>query len=554
MKKRICTIVCLLIAGIIGIPIASSTASFFMNAAEIENSDQEKIIDFVQANDAMLYTRIDVAVVTESKRVYHSQNATASNSPLWKLMVGENGVPLEDVVKIALVSKNSSASEPYGRGLALRTDNTLYVWGMNNFGQFGIGTIDTTYTKPIMVDPGITEKIMSITATEKTYFILTENGNVYASGDNSNGQFGDGTNESSTTFKKLPINNVKKITRTEPNIIYALKNDGTIFTWGGTIYDGISKKSNVNTPTQIYTENKIDAFTNVVDIDADISQRDYPALAVLVQDRNITNGYIIGKKRNNTTTLGVHLVVSVDGLSDVGNVALYGNDLHILDTINFIGDGELYLKGQAATDYFDDSNKTVKIGGVNLYTIRLLENGRIFYGSSEDKEWVILVPLQLHALKNNDLPYKNGEKYNDNIKLSAISSSIETLTCKVEDPVGNAPRNCSEFINNNIEIIAQDQRVYRKYIIGNSIMNTSFVVDIYKGTPQLQSFTASSCNDIKMTDTISLSVPDDQKDWNSYTATITDSLNQTSEFTGGTLNEGTYTIHVTDAIKLKSCL
>ena len=42
-------------------------------------------------------------------------------------------------------------------------------------------------------------------------------------------------------------------------------------------------------------------------------------------------------------------------------------------------------------------------------------------------------------------------------------------------------------------------------------------------------------------------MPADQAAWNSYTATITDSSDQTTNFTGGTLAKGLYTLHVTDA-------
>jgi len=66
----------------------------------------------------------------------------------------------------------------------------LWAWGDNSFGQLGIGTRKKSY-EPVKVN--LVEKAVQVTAGEETAYTLTENGNIYAFGKNSEGQMGDGT-------------------------------------------------------------------------------------------------------------------------------------------------------------------------------------------------------------------------------------------------------------------------------------------------------------------------------------------------------------------------
>lgn len=550
MRKRIVVLICFVMALVVGVPVVSNTAHL-LNAAEGDDG-KEKIIDFELGSLTRNNTIFSMYIISERNHLYF--NPAFNNEYDITIMMDSAGKPLEKVIKVSGSSSSGNGSMPKGSGMALRSDNTLYVWGYNDYGQFGNGTVSSEYfAQAIIVDPGI-PNIVSVLSTERTNYILTANGDVYASGDNTNGQFGNGTTNSSTTFTKVDIRDVKKLTRTEPNIIYALKNDGTIYSWGGMVYDGINTLHDVTKPTPIYAENRTDFFTNVVDIDAIGSVYGNPSVAVLVQEDITAKGYIVGRQKKGLT-LSTTLNTTVSGLYEVSDICFgytgvasgsSSNPTNVAD-VSFIGDGKVYSQGSELAYYFKEDGKILKLQKMADFHIVLTEKGRVFLGSEIGSEKIIKIPLKINAVKTNDTAYQNEEKYHDNVELSVVSTSIDTVTCQVEDTVGNTASICDGFADNKINVAVHNQRVYRKYIFSNDIMSQEIIVDLYKGTPILSGYSTTVTNKIKIQDSISLAVPSEQSGWNSYSATITDATGNTSDFTGGTLSEGTYTLHLSDA-------
>ncbi len=142
--------------------------------------------------------------------------------------------------------------------LALKNDGTVWAWG-DNGGQLGDGTT-TERTVPVQVI-GLTD-VKAISAKRLHSLALKNDGTVWAWGDNSAGQLGDGT----TTDKTVPVQvigltDVKAIAAgSYHNII--LKNDGTVWAWGrnsnGQLGDG--------TTTTRITPIQIASLTNVKSI------------------------------------------------------------------------------------------------------------------------------------------------------------------------------------------------------------------------------------------------------------------------------------------------
>jgi alpha-tubulin suppressor-like RCC1 family protein len=76
--------------------------------------------------------------------------------------------------------------------VALRTDNTVWTWGQNQFGQLGLGTADTAaHPFPAQV-PGLTG-IVAISASDLTTVALKSDGTVWTWGANAKGQLGNGS-------------------------------------------------------------------------------------------------------------------------------------------------------------------------------------------------------------------------------------------------------------------------------------------------------------------------------------------------------------------------
>ncbi len=113
--------------------------------------------------------------------------------------------------------------------LAIKADHTVWAWGDNSFGQLGNGTLNNT-PYPIQVQ-GIANA-NAIDAGGYHSLALLNNGFVWAWGSNGQGQLGNG----STTNDSLPVmvqllSNVNAISAGGENSL-ALKNDSTVWSWG----------------------------------------------------------------------------------------------------------------------------------------------------------------------------------------------------------------------------------------------------------------------------------------------------------------------------------
>lgn len=104
--------------------------------------------------------------------------------------------------------------------LALKSDNSLWAWGSNNFGQLGNGTT-TDQGLPVQVGTGF----VTISAFADFSFGLKADGTLWAWGSNGYGQLGDGTetNRNSPTKIGSGFTNI--------SAGFALKTDGSFWEW-----------------------------------------------------------------------------------------------------------------------------------------------------------------------------------------------------------------------------------------------------------------------------------------------------------------------------------
>lgn len=98
--------------------------------------------------------------------------------------------PIIVMVPSGLRFTQISASESYS--VALTTNGKLYAWGNNSSGQLGDGTL-TSHSLPVAVSLPVDVHITQVSAGATQCLALTDNGDIYAWGSNSNGQLGDGT-------------------------------------------------------------------------------------------------------------------------------------------------------------------------------------------------------------------------------------------------------------------------------------------------------------------------------------------------------------------------
>uniref|UniRef100_G3TZ49 X-linked retinitis pigmentosa GTPase regulator n=1 Tax=Loxodonta africana TaxID=9785 RepID=G3TZ49_LOXAF len=135
-------------------------------------------------------------------------------------------------------------------------NNKLYMFGSNNWGQLGLGSKSAVY-RPICVKALKSEKVkLAACGRNHTLVSTAEGGNVYATGGNNEGQLGLGDTEERNSFHLISFftsrHKIKQLSA-GANISAALTEDGELFMWGdnseGQI--GLNSISNVYVPRQV---------------------------------------------------------------------------------------------------------------------------------------------------------------------------------------------------------------------------------------------------------------------------------------------------------------
>ena len=142
-------------------------------------------------------------------------------------------------------------SAGYAHSLALGSDGNVYAWGWNYYGQLGDGTSSEQHA-PVRVktpdrktypDLPADFTYLQVSAGYWHSLALGSDGNVYAWGDNSNGQLGDGTRSSRTTPVRVKTPDRKTYPDLPADFTYqqasagaahslAVGSDGNAWAWG----------------------------------------------------------------------------------------------------------------------------------------------------------------------------------------------------------------------------------------------------------------------------------------------------------------------------------
>lgn len=163
-------------------------------------------------------------------------------------ITGPTSVPVP-VVGLGSGSEVISITAGGNFSLALKADGTIWAWGNNNNGQLGIGsTINQSVPVEVKAVGGVgfLTGIIAVSATAGSggafALALRTDGTVWAWGNNSNGQLGDGTTAGRTSPVQVKgiagsgfLSDVSRIAAAgglnNPHAI-ALRTDGSLVAWG----------------------------------------------------------------------------------------------------------------------------------------------------------------------------------------------------------------------------------------------------------------------------------------------------------------------------------
>lgn len=126
------------------------------------------------------------------------------------------------------------------QAFAIANDGTLYAWGLNHHGQLGLGTTGGQHTLPEVVNFAFNGNIVDL-ATDSHVLVLTDRGYVYSWGLNSNGQLGvGGTDDSNTPVEITSLRGQGVVqVETSSNGSFARTNDGQLYAWGQNDYGNL---------------------------------------------------------------------------------------------------------------------------------------------------------------------------------------------------------------------------------------------------------------------------------------------------------------------------
>lgn len=130
-----------------------------------------------------------------------------------------------------------------GHTLFLRADGKLFGTGVNDRGQLGIG--DTKNPTDVVAIPAL-DGIVAVAASDNASFAVREDGHLYAWGSNDDGQLGRGDEDTSPHPEPLIVTNlpaIKDVAAGRSHVL-ALTVEGKVFAWGqgssGQLGDGSS--------------------------------------------------------------------------------------------------------------------------------------------------------------------------------------------------------------------------------------------------------------------------------------------------------------------------
>ena len=122
-----------------------------------------------------------------------------------------------------------TVSARFGHSLAIKTDNTLHAWGYNRFKQLGLGD-GTNRNSPTQV--GSTADWKAVVAGEYHSLALKDDNTLYAWGHNATGQLGLGDSTNRDRPAKVGSDTDWKAVDGGENFSLALKDNGTLYAMG----------------------------------------------------------------------------------------------------------------------------------------------------------------------------------------------------------------------------------------------------------------------------------------------------------------------------------
>jgi alpha-tubulin suppressor-like RCC1 family protein len=135
-------------------------------------------------------------------------------------------------VSVALPRSVIAAASGARHSLAISSDRHLWVWGANTSGQLGLAGGDRDQPQELPLPLAVDYGIAAVAAGGSHSIVLASDGTVWAFGDNSRGQLGDGGTTNRYEPRRVAGLSQVSAIAAGPAFNLALRDDGTVWAWG----------------------------------------------------------------------------------------------------------------------------------------------------------------------------------------------------------------------------------------------------------------------------------------------------------------------------------
>ncbi len=325
-------------------------------------------------------------------------------------------------VQVLGLAEVVAISAGYEHSLALKSDGTVWAWGYNGSDRLGSGVSSHIEKVPVQVS-GLTE-VVAISAGFAHSLALKSDGTLWAWGENSNGQLGDGTTiDKSTSVQVSGLTEVVEVSAGGgysriTNHSLALKSDGTLWAWGANCYGqlGIVGATDYLAPVQVSSLAEV----------AGISAGGWHSLALKSDGTARAWGRgNSGQLGNGTWDYSKFSPVTVSALTNTLAVSAGGRHSLALKSNGTVWSWGENWKGQLGIGTLDYKNIPSEVSGLEdvvaisagtTHSLAIKSDGTVW--SWGDNEWGMLgdgtetqrtSPVQV-LINLGDTPYEDAER------------------------------------------------------------------------------------------------------------------------------------------------
>lgn len=226
----------------------------FNNGGQLGNNTQTSSNSPIQIGGLTTWKQVSVngIYVPASGQSYFYTTAIKTDNTLWAWGVNSSGQLASgstgyysSPIQVGSLNTWRQISTGVYHAAAIQQNGTLWTWGFNNYGQLGTGVVNTSYSSPVQV--GALTSWVQVACGYNTTYGIQSNGTLWAWGLNLAGQLGNGNSTANysspiqvgslTNWKLIATSGATApLSAAQGGSAMAIKTDGTLWAWGNNQY------------------------------------------------------------------------------------------------------------------------------------------------------------------------------------------------------------------------------------------------------------------------------------------------------------------------------